>query len=68
MVGSSKKTVQPFRIDQDAEFHVDEFASNSAGAMSPFGDDVVFPLPLDKINYSHPTRANRPHLPVDAAN
>lgn len=56
---------QPFPVEADLEFHVSEFAADHAGAMSPFGDDVEFPLPLDRINYRHPTPAERPHLVGD---
>ena len=32
-----------------------EFTSASAGALSPFGEDHSFPLPVDLIRYAHPT-------------
>jgi len=44
------------------DFHVNELAADQAGALSPFGPDVTFPIPLDKLPYTHPTAANRPHL------
>lgn len=44
------------------DFHIDEFAADMAGSLSPFGPDVQFPLPLDKIVYTHPGPADRPHL------
>jgi len=63
MAGSKTKSVQPFLIDQHAEeFHVSEFAANSAGAMSPFGDDVLLPLPVSQLRYAHPGPEDRPHL------
>jgi succinate dehydrogenase / fumarate reductase iron-sulfur subunit len=34
---------------------VTEVTFNRAGAASPFGDDVRFPLPLDQITYVHPS-------------
>jgi hypothetical protein len=49
----------------DFEYYLDEFAAGSAGAMSPFGPDVEFPLPLDRISYRHPRPENRPHLAGD---
>jgi hypothetical protein len=38
-----------------ADFHVSELATDHAGAQSPFGADVEFPLPIDHLNYRHPT-------------
>ena len=32
-----------------------------AGSLSPFGQDVQFPLPLDQIHYTHPSPADRPN-------
>lgn len=43
------------------DFTVSELVSDAAGAHSPFGD-TEFPLPLDKLPYKHPTRAERPNL------
>jgi succinate dehydrogenase / fumarate reductase iron-sulfur subunit len=42
--------------------HVSEFAANVAGSLSPFGDDVEFPLPPSHLNYEHPGPENRPAL------
>ncbi len=33
---------------------VSEFASDRAGAASPFGDDLRFPLPVEALTYLHP--------------
>jgi len=44
------------------DFHVNELASDKAGAMSPFGPELVFPLALDQIRYIHPGPEDRPHL------
>ncbi len=30
--------------------------------MSPFGPDAEFPLPIEKLRYKHPSRADRPNL------
>lgn len=32
-----------------------ELTSEFAGPLSPFGDDTVFPLPVDSLRYAHPT-------------
>ena len=34
---------------------VTELTSQYAGGLSPFGDDIRFPLPAEAINYEHPT-------------
>lgn len=44
------------------DFHVNELASDKAGSLSPYGPDTEFPLPLDKIRYTHPSPADRPNL------
>jgi hypothetical protein len=40
---------------------VSEFTSEHTGAQSPFGDDVVLPVPVEHLRYAHPTRADRPN-------
>jgi hypothetical protein len=65
MAGRNDSPVRPYRAGQDpelADFHVSEFAADSAGAHSPFGEDVQFPLKLDQLRYVHPGPADRPHL------
>lgn len=47
---------------QVVDFHVNELAADKAGAMSPFGPELIFPLPLDQIRYVHPSPEDRPHL------
>ncbi len=44
------------------DFAVNELAADQAGSLSPFGPDVEFPLPVDKIRYVHPRPEDRPHL------
>jgi hypothetical protein len=48
--------------DHADDFHVNELAADVAGSLSPFGTDVEFPLPLDKITYRHPSPSDRPNL------
>lgn len=37
-----------------------ELISEMTGSLSPFGEDHAFPLPPEKLRYSHPTdRPNR---------
>ena len=45
---SRAKIVKPGRLP------VSEFAADRAGAGSPFGDDITFPVPVDRLNYEHP--------------
>ncbi|PZS16159.1 MAG: hypothetical protein DLM57_10990 [Pseudonocardiales bacterium] len=42
--------------------HVSELAADMAGSLSPFGPEIEFPLPLDRLRYTHPSPADRPHL------
>lgn len=49
----------------DIESHISEFAADVAGSLSPFGDDLEFPLPLERLSYQHPGPANRPALAGD---
>jgi len=44
------------------EFHVSELAADMAGSLSPFGPEEEFPLPLERVRYTHPSPADRPHL------
>jgi hypothetical protein len=52
----------PARANVQAEFHISELAAENAGAMSPFGDDLEFPLPVETLGYHHPGPKDRPHL------
>lgn len=45
---SRAKIVKPGRMP------VSEFAFDRAGAGSPFGDDLVFPVPVERLTYEHP--------------
>lgn len=47
---------------EDGEHAVTEFLGPHAGSQSPFGDEQVFPLPVERLRYNHPTSAERPHL------
>jgi len=46
---------QPPRGAATDDFHVSELATDHAGAQSPFGADVEFPLPYERLSYRHPT-------------
>jgi succinate dehydrogenase / fumarate reductase iron-sulfur subunit len=44
------------RVAKAGRLPLSEFAFDRPGAGSPFGDDITFPLPLDRIDYEHPDR------------
>jgi hypothetical protein len=46
---SRAKVVKPGRMA------VSEFAADRPGAPSPFGDDITFPVPTDRLSYQHPS-------------
>ena len=58
MAGESRDKQRPrksrSRIVKPGRLPVSEFAADRAGAGSPFGDDITFPLPTDSLNYEHP--------------
>ena len=64
MTGPEPNLPREYRafIESIDDFHVSELASDHPGALSPFGQDVEFPLPLDRIAYQHPGPEDRPHL------
>jgi hypothetical protein len=45
---SRSKIVKPGRLP------ISEFAFDRAGAASPFGDDLTFPFPAERLTYEHP--------------
>jgi hypothetical protein len=45
---------------KEGHLPVSEFAAERAGPLSPFGEDVEFPLPADEVAYVHPSEADRP--------
>ncbi|MBG0565200.1 hypothetical protein [Actinoplanes aureus] len=42
----------PRGVDMKGQMHVSELISDRAAAPSPFGDDITFPLPVDRLTYS----------------
>ena len=42
------------RSGPDGRLPLTEITFDRAGAASPFGDDVTFPLPADTLTYQHP--------------
>lgn len=46
--------------NENREHAITEVYAPFAGASSPYGDDLVLPMPAEKLNYVHPyTRINR---------
>lgn len=39
---------------------VTELVAEVQGGLSPFGEDVTFPLPPEQVSYVHPGPENRP--------
>jgi succinate dehydrogenase / fumarate reductase iron-sulfur subunit len=39
---------------QPGHMPVSEFAFDRPGAGSPFGDDIEFPIPVERLTYEHP--------------
>lgn len=42
-------------VDRSGRLPLNEFQFDRAGAGSPFGDDLSFPVPPERLNYHHPT-------------
>jgi succinate dehydrogenase / fumarate reductase, iron-sulfur subunit len=42
-------------LGPDGRMAVSEIAMDRAAASSPFGDDITFPLPPERLSYQHPT-------------
>jgi hypothetical protein len=47
---------------QIGDFHVNELAADQAGSLSPYGPELEFPLPVERLRYTHPDAKARPHL------
>jgi hypothetical protein len=67
MAGTSPRPPEQYYYQEPhqhelTDFHVNELAADQAGGLSPFGPDREFPLPIDKIRYTHPGPADRPRL------
>ncbi len=50
---------------REGHLPVSEFAAERPGPLSPFGEDVEFPLPPDKVEYVHPTAQDKPNMASD---
>jgi succinate dehydrogenase / fumarate reductase iron-sulfur subunit len=60
--GADKRPVIPSRahVVVEGRLPVSEFAADRAGAASPFGDDLRFPLPIERLTYTHPSEDAAP--------
>jgi succinate dehydrogenase / fumarate reductase iron-sulfur subunit len=50
------------RVVKGGRLPVSEFAFDRPGAASPFGDDVIFPVPPELLTYEHPSESESEHL------
>jgi hypothetical protein len=59
---AEKRPVVPSRayLVPEGRLPVSEFATDRAGAASPFGDDLRFPLPIEHLTYTHPSENTMP--------
>jgi succinate dehydrogenase / fumarate reductase, iron-sulfur subunit len=51
---------QPPEVGPDGRMAVSEVLFDRAGAASPFGDNLTFPLPPESVAYQHPSTDDRP--------
>ena len=51
----------PPEVGPDGKLPVSEVLFDRAGAASPFGDNVTFPLPADSLTYDHPGTDHSTH-------
>jgi hypothetical protein len=56
MSSPDRPAIRPGRgqIVRPRRLPISEFAFSLAGAASPFGDDLRFPLPVERLTYTHP--------------
>ncbi len=59
---AEKRPVVPSRarIVPEGRLAVSEVAADRSGAASPFGDDIGFPLPIERLTYTHPSEDAAP--------
>jgi succinate dehydrogenase / fumarate reductase iron-sulfur subunit len=59
---AQKGPVVPSRayVVPEGRLPVSEFASDRSGAASPFGDDLTFPMPVNRLTYTHPSEDPAP--------
>jgi len=53
------------KSERQEHLPVSEFTSERPGPLSPFGEDVEFPLPPDQVAYVHPSPNDRPSFAGD---
>jgi succinate dehydrogenase / fumarate reductase, iron-sulfur subunit len=51
---SSARQPELPHVGPDGKLDVAELLSQKAGSSSPFGDELTFPLPIDRVTYNHP--------------
>ncbi|MFI1991125.1 succinate dehydrogenase/fumarate reductase iron-sulfur subunit [Actinoplanes sp. NPDC020271] len=50
-------------VGPDGRLDIAELAATTQGGPSPFGEDMEFPLPLERVNYHHPEPETPPRSP-----
>ena len=58
----SSTTPEPHRELELTDFHVERARRGQGRRAVAVRPDLEFPLPVDKIIYTHPGPADRPHL------
>jgi hypothetical protein len=56
---------QPRGPEPAEKLPVSELVAERPGPLSPFGEDVEFPLPPDRVSYVHPRPEDKPRLASD---
>ncbi len=54
-----------YAVDKKGNLPIGELSSDRPGASSPFGDDLAFPLPVERLSYQH-SELGHPDDPHDA--
>lgn len=49
---SQSRQTEARGVDMKGRMHVSELVSDRAAAPSPFGDDITFPLPVERLTYT----------------
>jgi succinate dehydrogenase / fumarate reductase iron-sulfur subunit len=59
---ADKRPVVPSRarIVPEGRLAISEFAADRPGAASPFGDDLGFPMAVERLTYTHPSENAMP--------
>jgi hypothetical protein len=59
-VASSGEESGRAKVVKDGQLPVSEFLFDRPGGPSPFGEDMTFPLPVERLTYAHPEPHSTP--------